>query len=213
MEATRWGNAEGLTWEQIQEEGGEQTGEWGAAKEAYRNLKNYFHNQGQYDDERQAYYREKLMAKHEAFWEWFRGTQPFLEPIKDLWKRPFRHLWRKRKDFSCWFKLWFLHITTGFGDRVRFTVLWALGFVALFGFIYWGGSQLGWFQFDFKPKMIPGINFFTYIYLSVVTFATLGFGDITPLCWQAQIPVIIEVILGYVFLGLIVTIIARRFGR
>jgi len=47
----------------------------------------------------------------------------------------------------------------------------------------------------------------------VVTFATLGFGDIAPACALAQVLVIIEVIMGYVFLGLIITIIARRFGR
>jgi len=90
-------------------------------------------------------------------------------------------------------------------------VLWALGVITLFAVIYGIGNATGVFLFDFKETMIPSI--FQYFYLSVVTFATLGFGDITPLCWQAQIPVVIEVIFGYVFLGLIITIIARRFGR
>ena len=112
-----------------------------------------------------------------------------------------------------WLGYWFFHVFAGFGQRWLWTAGWALGFILLFSFIYWIGHSAGCFLFDFKPDMLPHLNFFSYIYLSVVTFATLGFGDITPLNPAAQIPVVIEVIMGYVFLGLIITIIARRFGR
>ena len=116
----------------------------------------------------------------------------------------------KIKAFFGWLSLWIFHVFTGFGEW-WWTVLWALGVISLFAVIYGIGHATGAFLFDFKPTMMSSI--FQYFYLSVVTFATLGFGDITPLNWQAQIPVIIEVIMGYVFLGLIITIIARRFGR
>lgn len=134
-----------------------------------------------------------------------------------MFKRGFQNVGRflthheARKIRKNWLGLWVFHVFTGFGGRWWWTVLWALGVIAFFGFLYWGGGAAGWFKFAFKPEMIPSA--FQYFYLSVVTFATLGFGDITPLNWQAQIPVVFEVIMGYVFLGLIITIIARRFGR
>lgn len=200
-----WGDARYLRWENVKMVANEKNRRWSAAWSAYLRLKNYFHQQGKYEDERKAYYREKVMSEREALWDWLKGYQP---PLKGLSKLP---LMKRIKPFSRWLGLWLFHITTGFGERVGFTVLWALGVIAFFGFLYWGGGAAGWFKFAFKPEMIPSI--FQYFYLSVVTFATLGFGDITPLNWQAQIPVIFEVIMGYVFLGLIITIIARRFGR
>jgi len=168
------------------------------------------------------------MAKYEAFIEWFKGYRFHKKGIvrlptdKEVIRLPYggKNLGKFKlsladriKSLFSWFGLSIFHIFTGFGERWWWTVLWALGFILLFAFIYWIGHSAGCFLFDFKPDMIPHLNFFSYIYLSVVTFATLGFGDITPLCWQAQIPVVIEVIMGYVFLGLIITIIARRFGR
>ncbi|MEA3312703.1 MAG: pentapeptide repeat-containing protein, partial [candidate division WOR-3 bacterium] len=182
----KWDGASHLNWEQIKKVGEEKDRDWKGAEEAYRHLKNYFHQEGKYDDESKAYYREKLMAKKRAFAE---GKK-----------------WRGRV-------LALYQALTGFGNKPLWTVGWAAAVIAFFGFLYWGGGTAGLFQFAFKPEMLPHLNFFSYIYLSVVTFATLGFGDITPLNWQAQIPVIIEVIMGYVFLGLIITIIARRFGR
>lgn len=185
-----------LTWSQIGKIGEEEEHDWEGAKDAYLLLKNYFHQQGRYGDESKTYFKEKIMARKMA-WEY--GTDKNSPLINRV------------EYFVRWLGLSFFHVFTGFGERWWWTVLWALGIIAFFGFLYWGGGAAGWFQFAFKPEMIPSI--FQYFYLSVVTFATLGFGDITPLNWQAQIPVIIEVIMGYVFLGLIITIIARRFGR
>jgi hypothetical protein len=65
----------------------------------------------------------------------------------------------------------------------------------------------------FNVRHVVKPEWLQYLYFSAVAFTTLGFGDITPKCWWSEVLVIIEVILGYVFLGLIVTIIARRFGR
>lgn len=206
-------DARDLEWSSIEKAGEEDKdyGAWWIAEEVYLKLKNYFHQQGRYRDESKAYYREKLVAKHFAFWDAFRWSRLYGLDWREE-KRPFlTHFAKRAKSFWRWLGLSIFHVFTGFGERWWWTVLWALGVVALFAFIYWIGYSAGCFLFDFKPDMIPSI--FQYFYLSVVTFATLGFGDITPLNWQAQIPVVIEVIMGYVFLGLIITIIARRFGR
>ena len=41
-------------------------------------------------------------------------------------------------------------------------------------------------------------------------FDVLGFGDIRPLLSIAKISVIVEVVLGYIMLGLLVAIISRK---
>ena len=48
------------------------------------------------------------------------------------------------------------------------------------------------------------------LYFSVVTFTTLGYGDFGPVSWLGKALVVIEVMLGYVMLGLLVGIISRR---
>jgi len=50
----------------------------------------------------------------------------------------------------------------------------------------------------------------THLYFSVVTFSTLGFGDVTPCDWRGEVVVMIEVFLGYVFLGGLISIFAMK---
>ncbi len=52
-------------------------------------------------------------------------------------------------------------------------------------------------------------------YFSVITFTTLGFGDLTPKpeCWQAQAWIMAEVVLGYVMLGGLISIFANKLAR
>ena len=58
-------------------------------------------------------------------------------------------------------------------------------------------------------------NFLTPYYYSIVTFSTLGFGDIHPKvgCWEGQLMVMIEVLLGYLALGALLSIFAHKFAR
>lgn len=52
---------------------------------------------------------------------------------------------------------------------------------------------------------------FTFYYYSVVTFATLGFGDIVPKNILSEIIVTIEVVIGYIMLGGLISIFATKF--
>ena len=54
-------------------------------------------------------------------------------------------------------------------------------------------------------------TWFTFYYYSIVTFTTLGFGDIVPKNILAEILVTIEVILGYIMLGGLISIFATKF--
>lgn len=57
------------------------------------------------------------------------------------------------------------------------------------------------------------INLRNMIYYSVVTFTTLGFGDITPKTTRAAMIVMTEVIIGYIMLGGLITIFASKLAR
>jgi len=54
---------------------------------------------------------------------------------------------------------------------------------------------------------------FTPYYFSIVTYTTLGFGDVKPNNLKGEILVSIEVILGYVTLGLLLAVLADKVAR
>lgn len=53
-------------------------------------------------------------------------------------------------------------------------------------------------------------NYFSAFYYSAVTFTTLGYGDITPEGGWARLLVVLEVVLGYVTLGMFVYLLSRK---
>ncbi|HDH96500.1 MAG TPA: two pore domain potassium channel family protein, partial [Proteobacteria bacterium] len=57
------------------------------------------------------------------------------------------------------------------------------------------------------------VPFWTDFYYSVVTFATLGYGEIHPKNALGQALSIVEVALGYTMLGVLVSVIARKMSR
>lgn len=50
-------------------------------------------------------------------------------------------------------------------------------------------------------------------YYSIVTYTTLGFGDIKPMHWVGELVVMLEVIMGYMILGLLLAILANKVAR
>ena len=84
---------------------------------------------------------------------------------------------------------------------------WSLLLALSFAFIYWtlGPNSFNTQHLDF--------NLITLFYYSVVTFTTLGFGDIIPKTTTAAMWVTVEVILGYIMLGGLITIFASKLSR
>jgi hypothetical protein len=52
---------------------------------------------------------------------------------------------------------------------------------------------------------------FSHYYYSVVTFTTHGFGDIVPRELWAEVAVTLQVIMGYIMLGGLISIFATKF--
>lgn len=75
---------------------------------------------------------------------------------------------------------------------------WSMAFCLYYA---WAFLRLGPGSFNFNSDVELPFNFGTTLYYSIVTFTTLGFGDITPACGLAAFYVTLEVITGYVMLG------------
>lgn len=111
------------------------------------------------------------------------------------------------------YKLWLASSDCG-----RSTIRWAIWVVALvlfFAFVY---TIQGAGEFVINGGLIhltehPAKEFAMFTYYSVVTFTTLGFGDITPKSILSMVTVVAEVILGYLMLGVLITLVANKLGK
>ena len=89
---------------------------------------------------------------------------------------------------------------------------WSLGFMVLFAVIFMLLGKHAFVMSNFKPW--GGIEEFGCLfYYSVVTFTTLGFGDITPNNGWAALAVGVEVVVGYIMLGGLISIFASLITR
>ncbi len=121
-----------------------------------------------------------------------------------------------------WAPLW--RYTCNYGHSIFRWFATACIVVLLFATIFGAGEGVtpemlekggGMVEFNngFLPKVLvnSALTWFTPVYFSIVTFTTLGFGDVVPLNFAAQIFVSLEVLVGYIMLGGLMTIFAEKF--
>jgi hypothetical protein len=132
-----------------------------------------------------------------ALFKRWAADQDFLDTLEESWSES---RWR-RFLFSCWEFI-------DYGRSLLSVLIAALFLVYVFGSIYasWPDELLG--------STMNGGDVFTPFYFSIVTFTTLGFGEIHPMghLW-GEIIVSIEVILGYLTLGLLLSVLAEKIAR
>lgn len=86
--------------------------------------------------------------------------------------------------------------------------IWSTILMLSFAFVYF--FHLGE---CFKVLHLQEWSFRTALYYSVVTFTTLGFGDVVPTDYPAPYWIMAEVIIGYIMLGGLISIFATKFAR
>ena len=162
----------------------EKNNDYSKAKEVYRNLKNYFKQEGLYDVSGVYYYRERLMETECN---------------------------RKEKKYSQWIFDILLKFITGYGERPLNILLWWTGIISGCAFIYY-----------FFNGIYNGIscnitsyspNFLEALYFSIVTFTTLGFGDLAPKSGFFQLFASFEALLGAIFMALFIFVFVRKMIR
>jgi len=91
-------------------------------------------------------------------------------------------------------------------DCGRSMSLWCLWIIILTLFFAWVYTQVG-IDYGTYPTSISAI------YFSVVTFTTLGYGDIMPSTSGGEIAAMAEVIIGYMMLGGLLSILSNKMAR
>jgi len=92
------------------------------------------------------------------------------------------------------------HVILGLFRSLAFTPL-----VLAFGAVYYGLSILNTHSFSSELSVLDSI------YFSVITVATVGYGEITPLSNTAKILTIFEVLFGFLYMLFIITIFLSVF--
>lgn len=150
----------------------------------------------------------------------FAQDQDFIEEFRSSWWRyPLYFIWLIFADCGRSFLIW---------------AVWCLFFATCFAFLYTScpGGLPSWLQdlipdwlcklnqlidakFEQHPEAYKGeaIGFWSAFYFSVVTFTTLGFGDVAANNSAARVLVTAEVILGYIMLGGLISILATKLTR
>ena len=132
--------------------------------------------------------------------------QDYIDSLYSKWEdKRAQHKWKIGPMLMLFgLRLW------GWIDYGR-AMLRTAGFAVLFA-IAFGFAYLLWPGMLHHEAHTPE-NWFRPFYYSIVTYTTLGFGDVTPQTLAGQIVVTIEVILGYVTLGLLISILGNKVAR
>ena len=137
------------------------------------------------------------------FFKRYVADQQFIRAFKE--KNPFWALvWRWSSDYGRSLALW---------------ALWSLLIALTFSFVYlpapewypeWLQGMMPQFHQVIGAEADEDFNFWTSFYFSIVTFTTLGFGDVVADNTSARILVTLEVIFGYIMLGGLISIFANK---
>jgi uncharacterized protein YjbI with pentapeptide repeats len=123
----------------------------------------------------------------------------------------------RRKNWEEWYPnhrflqwpVWLFWLISDYGLRTWRIIVTFFGLAVVFAVIYWL-----WPTCVMVNQVVADIRGFWHaLYFSVVTMTTLGFGDIAanPDNWIGQTLLMVQVILGYVLLGALVTRFAVLF--
>ncbi|MZP29760.1 hypothetical protein GTO91_08585 [Heliobacterium undosum] len=129
---------------------------------------------------------------------------------------------KNEKQATKYLAYYWWKVTSNYGESLSRWMITSSLIVIVFGIIFSAPScpqffpeDLKQFLYSAKPeiKVSSELSFYTPFYFSIVTFTTLGYGDITPNNLYAHIWVTLEVIVGYFMLGGLITIFTKKVMR
>jgi len=157
------------------------------AEEIYRNLRLHLERAGLFEQAGQFFYREMVMRR-------LRTPR-----------------WSGARLMS-----WLIDLFCGYGERPLNVVLFSLSQVLCFALAYFalgvaqGEQQIGWSGAQDAATNL--LELATCLYYSVVTFTTLGYGDIVPLGWARAVAAL-EAFVGSFTMALFVVVFVKKMTR
>ena len=148
----------------------EKGGDYEYASLLYKHAAVNYERDGEYQDFSNCFYRSKESYRKFLIYRLIhpKKIQPFVESIES------KGIKGAIKRFFSWLVLTFSYILWGHGERPSRTFFSSILVVCLSAFLYTLGSLL-------KAGAVIKPDFLESFYFSIVTFTTLGYGDITPL--------------------------------
>lgn len=166
--------------------------EYEKAEKVYRSIKHSYKKSGDYDLAADFYYREMECVRKQK--------HPF--KLKRVFTRGF-----------IWHSI-ILRRVCGYGEKPGRALAWAAIIILFFAVLYYPNPLgHGWIELnaEWKHQLLP--DFVKAVHFSIITFATLGYGNIHPVNLPANVVTAIEVILGYLMFGVLVTLVVRKIAR
>ncbi|MBC8236474.1 hypothetical protein H8E77_43565 [bacterium] len=123
------------------------------------------------------------------------------------------------------FIYWLWQISSNCGRSLSLWAFWSLIISLIFGLLYadipcpsflsdtFIGDFLDWADPEIYIDEHTANNWFTGFYFSIVTFTTLGFGDVKPADGAGQFWITLEVVVGYIMLGILIGIGLNKIAR
>ncbi|RZB29258.1 MAG: hypothetical protein AEth_01400 [Candidatus Argoarchaeum ethanivorans] len=177
--------------------GDERAFDFQVLEDIYRRLKQSHQRFGDHDRAGKFYYREmESRRKHQ----------------KET-KQRINHLWSET-----------LRLTCGYGERPRRTAILALGIITLWALFYFFGGIVHItngtetiINYDLATRLTPNLtqlfyDFLWALYTSIVTFTSLGYGDLHPTGWS-RLATSIEVFIGVFMVALFLFVFTRKMVR
>lgn len=167
--------------------------------ENHKRFRVLFQSNGLRHEAADAYYKERV---YEMKYLWF--SCKFFESLTYLWKRNFKYgvssIEFYSKQILRFFASLISYVIWGFGEKPHRIVLSSLATLTFYAFLF--------YLSDIERLHNNLLNAY---YLSIVTFTTLGFGDITPLTSDTyKIIVASEALFGAFLMGLLVAGYANK---
>ncbi len=156
------------------------------AESAHRNLKESYKNEGDYGTAGEFFIREMAVRRKVAFQD---------------------------REYGYWLMSNLIAGLCGYGERPTRVIFWWFAFTITYAVIYFAGQLIEYTDGATEIDFTTLGGFLTCFYFSVVTFTTLGFGDISPVTDVGRAVASVEAFTGAFMIALFVLVFGRKMIR
>jgi uncharacterized protein YjbI with pentapeptide repeats len=144
----------------------------------------------------------------------FRGARienSYGSPVFKRFTQDQDYLYEYQSQRPLLFNLWYY--SSMCGRSIGLWVFWSFMIALFFGAVYSNYPSWDWYAYISPELNISERSLFTPYYFSIVTFTTLGFGDVLPMDLAGEVWVTLEVIIGYIMLGGLISIFSNKLAQ